>query len=620
METLALLPRPRSCTPTPGRHTLTSQQHILLQSEPAADLVGAAQRLQAALLDHAGIVWDIAAASVMGENPGGACLRITHDRIKHDQGYELRIEPQQIVIEASTSTGMFYGVCTLIQIVEQAGMQLPCLHIVDWPDYPVRGVMLDVSRDKVPSMTTLLELVDMLASWKINQLQLYTEHTFAYRNHPAVWANSSPFTGEEIRLLDLYCRERHIELVPNQNTFGHMTRWLMHPPYAALAETHDTFNTPWGITMQGPFSLCPIDPGSLALVESVFDDLLPYFSSRLFNVGCDETIDVGQGRSRTAVAERGAGRVYLDYLLKVYEAVKRRDRVMQFWGDIIVQYPELLPELPRDILALEWGYEADHPFAATCPQYAASGLQFYVCPGTSSWCSLAGRTDNAVENLRSAASSGLRNGAAGYLITDWGDRGHWQMLPVSYLGFVAGAAYAWAWNENKELDIAQAVSIHAFRDPTGTMGRVAVELGNVYQVPGLAVHNGSMLFWVLQLTFDELHERSWQIPTVESFSAALAAIDEAVRPLSKARMERRDASLVLREWEFTAQLMRHACRRGLLAIAPSQPGSAATRRELDHELQQIIQEYQKLWLARNRPGGLTESVARFEHGRIDYQL
>src|SRR6185369_4793545 len=96
--------------------------------------------------------------------------------------------------------------------------------------------MLDISRDKVPTMKTLYELVDLLASWKINQLQLYTEHTFAYRNHEDVWKKASPMTAEEIRDLDEYCAERFIDLVPNQNSFGHMERWFEHPEYLQLAE------------------------------------------------------------------------------------------------------------------------------------------------------------------------------------------------------------------------------------------------------------------------------------------------------------------------------------------------------------------------------------------------
>ena len=77
---------------------------------------------------------------------------------------------------------------------------------------PVRGAMLDISRDKVPTMATLRGLIELLASWKINQIQLYTEHTFAYRAHPEVWATASPMTADEIVELDAFCRERFVEL------------------------------------------------------------------------------------------------------------------------------------------------------------------------------------------------------------------------------------------------------------------------------------------------------------------------------------------------------------------------------------------------------------------------
>src|SRR6185436_16742198 len=115
----------------------------------------------------------------------------------------------------------------------------------------------------------------------------------------------------------------------------------------------------------------------------------------------------------------------------------------QFWGDIIIEQPELIAELPKDAIALEWGYEADHPFLDHAQRFAESGLEFTVCPGTSSWNSLAGRADNALRNLALAAVAGHESGARGCLITDWGDFGHLQPLPVSYLGFLAGAGFAW---------------------------------------------------------------------------------------------------------------------------------------------------------------------------------
>lgn len=234
--------------------------------------------------------------------------------VAHPQGYELTVTPQGIHIVASRPAGAFYAALTLAQMIESAdhsdpqGVGLRAARVRDWPDFATRGVMLDVSRDRVPTMDTLYRLLDLLAGWKINHVQLYTEHTFAYRNHPEVWAEASPFTGEEILALDAYCRERFIELVPNQNSFGHMHRWLKHERHAALAETTGWFDTPRGMRRQGPFGLCPLDPGSLDLVRGLFDELLPHFRSRLFNIGGDETIDLGQGRSKEACEQLGAGR------------------------------------------------------------------------------------------------------------------------------------------------------------------------------------------------------------------------------------------------------------------------------------------------------------------------
>ena len=84
-----------------------------------------------------------------------------------------------------------------------------------------------------------------------------------------------------------------------------------------------------------------------------------------------------------------------------------------------------------------WGYEGDYPFEEKLAAFRASGLAFQVCPGTSSWNSVAGRVDNALENVAHAARAGHAAGARGLLATDWGDRGHLQPAPISEPGWIA---------------------------------------------------------------------------------------------------------------------------------------------------------------------------------------
>jgi hypothetical protein len=522
------------------------------------------------------------------------------------QGYRIALSADGVRVTAADAAGLFYARQTLGQLRHQCDGKLPQGEIHDWPDFPARGVMLDVSRDKVPSMQTLFMLVDQFASLKINQLQLYVEHTFAYANHPAVWRDASPLTPEEVRQLDTHCRERFIELVPNQNSFGHMERWFKHPRYAGLAETLDEFTFPWGTRHRGGFSIAPSDPKSIEFLEGLYDELLPNFSSRLFNVGCDETFDLGLGKSRAECERRGKHRVYLDFLLKLYDAVKRRGRTMQFWGDIILHHPELIPELPRDVIALNWRYDATDPFDADTRAFGAAGIPFYVCPGTSSWLSISGRTDNAIGNLKLAASCGVANGAVGYLNTDWGDLGHHHYLPISFLGFAAGAAYSWCYESNKDLDIARALDAHVFRDSAGVMGKLMYDLGNVYQAVRTPMGMSTRLFW--SLFGGEERRRLWEPITKDEYDDAEARVDEVLARLSAARMDRPDAELVKNEVRNTAAMLRHACRVGRYRLG-AEPLSPA---QLADDVREIVARHRALWLARNRPGGLADSVRRFE--------
>lgn len=619
-----LLPSPRSLRFTGGLYTLHDNSLILLGSHHPQALFFSAVRVREALRTNHFPKMEIYAGSTIQPERVGITLRLDPQLNTEPQGYDLKITPAGIVIDARDEPGLFYACCTFIQLLQYYSVSpkkneatpiwsLPCLEILDWPDFPNRGVLLDISRDKVPTMETIFNLVDLLASWKINQLQLYTEHTFAYQNHPDVWADASPFTGEEILNLDAFCRERHIELVPNQNSFGHMEPWLKLQRYKPMAEAPDGFDS-LGEHHDEPFSLCPLDSRSITFLSGLYDELLPHFSSKQFNVGCDETIDLGLGRSKAECRRVGTGRVYLDFLLKIYHEVIKRGLHMQCWGDIITTYPEIVHELPKDLTILEWGYEAEHPFEEHCEKYAEAGLEFYVCPGTSAWNSIAGRTDNCLQNLSNAARNGLKFEAQGYLITDWGDCGHWQMWPVSYLGFAAGAAYAWSYLTNQDVDIRDALNRYAFLDPTGNMGNLAYDLGNIYHEIGIEPENESVLFNILQKPIHEWKDDLEPKSAIQVFHHTLHTIDQVSENRSQINSLRPDKELLVREFKLTIELLRHACMRGIYGYGSLE----YSPKSLLEGLEKIVAEYRLIWLARNRPGGLTDSLGYFTDAENDY--
>ncbi len=611
-----LFPRPRELQAPPGGFSLPAEPTIGLDG-PSPE-AAAVERLQSEL-------------SQLGRQSGLAVGEAADVRLRlapavdlGEEGYRLEVGEGGIAITSPGEAGLYYGVATLVQWLRlhlwpgEAGCgRLPALLAVDRPDFRHRGVLLDISRDKVPKLATLLELVELLAGWKVNQLQLYMEHTFAYRGHETVWRDASPMSPEEIRRLDAHCRRHFIELVPNQNSFGHFHRWLVHAPYRRLAECPEGIEHPFSPVPE-PFSLCPTDPGSLELLADLYDQLLPCFTSRLFNVGLDETLDLGRGRSAEACRERGRERVYLDFVRGVHRLVRQRGRRMQLWGDVILERPELVAELPPDVIALEWGHEADHPFAEDVRRFAASGLDFYVCPGTGAWSSFAGRATNALLNLASAARHGHAHGGLGYLVTDWGDHGHLQPLPVSTLGLLAGAGFA--WNASTAEDPLshpwpRLLDLHAFRDRAGVLGKAALKLGDAYRSTGAASRNGSALFFTLIFAAKPAAERRTEGMTAAHLERTLEQVAGAAALLADARPERADAALLVKEFRWVAEILGVACRLGSarLAIGDDRPLAElpqALRHELAAQLEGSIRGHRDIWLARNRPGGLEDSASR----------
>ncbi|MDQ3937433.1 MAG: family 20 glycosylhydrolase [Chloroflexota bacterium] len=454
-----------------------------------------------------------------------------------------------------------------------------------------------------------------------------------------MWADASPLTGEQILELDAYCRDRFVELVPNQNSFGHLYHWLKLPRYQPLAEAPDGYESAYG-RVSRPFSLCPTDPASLDFLRGLYDELLPHFSSRQFNVGADETEDIGQGRSRREVEQRGVGRVYLEFLLAIQREVRARGRTMQFWADVLLRHPELVPELPRDTIVLDWGYEADHPFEERTRIVADSAIPFYVCPGTSSWQSITGRSSNAIANLRTGARLGVAHGAAGFLNCDWGDAGHWQPLSISYLPFAYGAAVSWYAVTGDDPQLLEAAKRHAF-DGNGGMGSVAYELGEAYAMTGATIPGVSPLFLMLQgapqviaaliagrRAPTGLDARVLITPTVVDelanvdrtrLDACLDHVETQAARLGSIDLPGEEGQRVKADYEWAVDMLRHACRRALwLEGMARDREDVGLRGQLAREAEPLQERFVATWRMRAREGGLERSLGRMQRTFYDY--
>ncbi|MFZ4394243.1 MAG: glycoside hydrolase family 20 zincin-like fold domain-containing protein [Kiritimatiellia bacterium] len=523
------------------------------------------------------------------------------------QGYRLIITPAHVRIEASGAAGAFYGRMTLRQLARLCPEAIPCGTIEDAPDILLRGVLLDISRDKVPTLATLFLLVEMLAEWKVNHLTLYMEHTFAYSNHRDVWAAACPLTAEEVRALDAYCRARFIELAPFQNSFGHFERWLKYPRYRPLAECPDGFARPDG-SMREATTLDPTNPASLALIAELYAELLPNFTSQRLHIGGDETWELGRGRSRPEVERLGLGRVYFDYLGKLKELAAAHGRTALYFGDMVWNHFADQPGLmPSEMVHMDWGYYRAYPYREHGAKLAGAGVPFWFVPGTSTWCTLTGCNEAGIGSNRSAVQAGLEFGAGGILNTDWGDAGHWQTLPVSFIGFAAGAAIAWCEAGNTDEVIRAALDPHVFRDAAGVMGRAAYDLADTWMHVSENATASSHLHQILQDGFAGVLPGN---VTPATLMAAETHLASAVDRMRGARMDRPDAALIVEEFAHNARMAMTACRMGRVLLAKDTNRTSRARFAIEFEA--ILAAHRRVWLARNRPGGLTDSLHMLE--------
>lgn len=522
------------------------------------------------------------------------------------QSYTLRVSHNAASIDAPTLIGARYGLTTLAQLVRQYHQKIPSMEIIDAPAFATRGLMLDVSRDRVPTMSHLYSIIDTLAELKMNHLQLYTEHTFAYEGHDEAWRGWGAITADEMRRLDTFAASRGIEIALNQNCFGHLRSWLELPRYQHLAETHgDWMFDVW--PRSGPFSLCPTDEGSCDFVRDLVSQLAPTVQSRLFNIGCDETYDIAYGRSKDAVAARGRASVYMDFVNRIASITRDLGKIPMFWADIALSHPDAISQIPEDMVCLAWGYESDSPFQAWCKVLNEHSRRAWVCPGTSAWRSFTGRTAESEANMQAAASCDSQSGCDGFLLCEWGDTGHWQQWPVTLNAIAKGAGASWSGSRTRFN--AQAISLHCFDDRSGQVASFLDELGNLdlplRRICGALSRPDTQHIRNQTAIFIDMFKKWDEQAHIGRYPIWRDVRDQCARMSSRWRGIQCD-SLTHDEVTHTLNMVALACERGTLRRESPQV-RASFSIQLRDRIDGIRHDHRRLWRIRSREGGLEHS-------------
>src|SRR5581483_10458249 len=393
-----VIPQPKQLTVGEGSFPLGRDARIVLADPKSADDRFAAQDF----IDDVKATADVALATGKSRRdiligridslPVAQALKrngAEPPKTLNEEGYMIVVTSDHVIVTGNTAAGTFYALQTLKQLVrgEGAGAFIPAVKIIDWPTMRWRGVSDDISRGPVPTVDYIKKQIRTEAYFKLNMHSFYMEHTFASATHPLIGPEGGSLTPAEIKELVAYAHNYHVELVPEQQTFGHLHKALRLEKYAGLAET------PYGDV------LSPQQPGSYKLIADWYKELNELFPGEFFHIGEDETFELGQGQSREQAQTKGVGAVYFEHLNRVRDLLKPYNRKLMFWGDIALNHPDLINQVPKDMIVMNWQYGARDDFWSSIKPFQDAGLQQFVCPGAQTWNQIFPNTEAAAKNI-----------------------------------------------------------------------------------------------------------------------------------------------------------------------------------------------------------------------------
>lgn len=462
---MKILPKPQFFARKEGVFFLSYDGFIVVRNFATNDIWDCVMELRNYVYKSTGFEYAVTKA----ESNCVAVFTITQNTELEEQEYLITINENGIVLTAASVIGLRYAVATMGQILEQEGATLSYLEIWDFPQILNRGYYYDVTRGRIPTKEYMFKWIDLLAKYKYNQLQLYIEHSYLFSGLSEIWRDDTPLTSQDILEIDAYCYKKGIELVPSISTFGHFYKVLRTKTYRHLCEREDLCDREFGFVDRMEHHTLDIsNEESFMFVKTLIDEYLPLFRSDKFNICGDETFDLGKGKSKKLVDEKGIDTVYTAYIGRLCDYLVRKGKTPMFWGDIICKFPEKIHLLPENTICLNWGYEADVTEEST-KKLSSAGAHLYNCPGVAGWDQLVNKMHDSYLNISKMCKYAEKYGAEGILITDWGDCGHINHPDMAIPGMIYGAASSWNLDFLPENEINRAISILEYHDRDGVL-------------------------------------------------------------------------------------------------------------------------------------------------------
>lgn len=307
---LYLIPQPQRCARLTGTAQIDREAPVVL-SQPAGDarLLQAAQTIFANVQCVQGPYALYSAGSFAAACP-----------VRQPEGYLLTLRGAVVQLSANDAAGLFYGIQTLRQYLAMPAH--PAVEITDWPELALRSDYLDM-RGIYPKFENLLRYIEEMAAYKLNTLVIEYEDKLP-RARKDLCHPTDALTPEQHRRLLEVARENFIDIIPLQQSFGHLEYVLKLPEYQHLREIPEA-----------PGEMCPLREGAYELAASLLEETARLHpDSRYLHLGCDEVWSLGQSDECKA-SGKTRGRIAIEYINRLAEKVVSLGKIPIVWHDMM---------------------------------------------------------------------------------------------------------------------------------------------------------------------------------------------------------------------------------------------------------------------------------------------
>lgn len=430
-----IIPSPQIVKTSSGTFNFTPNSIIRISND---DLEFAAEQIAVSVNEYYNIDSDISNSTgninllIVEELPLPKSVNSTI----RPQAYQLVIDENRISIRSTTNRGIFYGAMSLIQLIENSHSgELQRLNIIDWPDLNVRGISDDISRGQVSTVENFKRIIDFLALYKMNTYMPYLEDMLEFDSYPTIGKERGALTKDEVEEIVDYAGKRFVDIIPIFQTLGHFENILSQNEFLKFAE------------YPGAASISVSEEKTYLFLENMLNEVFELFPSEYINIGADESYDVGRGKSKKIKSKIGVSKIHAEHYKKVYDICKKNNKKVMMYGDIILSHKEILELIPKDIIIVDWHYNANTSFSST-NLFRDAGFEYIVSPSVWNYRTTFPAYQVALPNIKNLIKSGVANGSMGMINSNWGDYGAETFKEFVLFGYAWSAQCSWNSNQS----------------------------------------------------------------------------------------------------------------------------------------------------------------------------